>query len=155
MEGRREPAVILMADDDEDDFILVRDAFRENGLYGDLRFVEDGEELMDYLYRRGKYSDAELAPHPDLILLDLNMPRKDGRKALKEIKADPHLRTTPVVILTTSQEDEDILQSYETGASSFITKPVSFRGLLDLARTLGSYWLETVQLPPQKTERRN
>ena len=92
---------------------------------------------------------------PDLILLDLNMPRKDGRKALKEIKADPHLRTTPVVILTTSQEDEDILQSYETGASSFITKPVTFRGLLDLARTLGSYWLETVKLPPQKAERRN
>ena len=155
MERYREPAVILMADDDEDDFILVRDAFRENGLPGDIRFVEDGEELMDYLYRRGKYSNETLAPRPDLILLDLNMPKKDGRKALKEIKADPRLRRTPVVILTTSHEDEDILQSYDTGASSFITKPVSFKGLLDLAKTLGTYWLKTVKLPPHKTERRN
>jgi CheY-like chemotaxis protein len=141
-----------MADDDDDDCDLVKEAFIENRLLNDLRFVDDGEELMDYLHRRGKYANPELSPCPDLILLDLNMPRKDGRTALKEIKADPILRSIPVVILTTSQEEQDILQSYQTSASSYIVKPVTFRGLVDVIATLGSYWIDIVRLPPAITE---
>jgi arylsulfatase A-like enzyme len=104
-------------------------------------------ELMDYLKRRGKYADPALSPRPGLILLDLNMPRKDGREALAEIKADPDLQTIPVVVLTTSKADEDIYRSYSVGASSFITKPVSFEGLVDVIRTVGHYWFEIVELP--------
>ncbi len=142
-----EKITILMADDDRDDCLLVEEAFQENRLKNNLRFVEDGEALMDYLYRRGKYADAKAAPRPGLILLDLNMPRKDGREALKEIKADLGLRRIPVVVLTTSREKEDISQSYSVGANSFVTKPVSFEGLRELIRHLGKYWFEVVELP--------
>lgn len=141
------PIVILMADDDADDRMLTRDALDESRVLNDLRFVEDGEELMDYLTRRGKYSKAEDAPRPGLILLDLNMPKKDGREALKEIKSDPNLRRIPVVIMTTSKAEEDIFRSYDFGASSFITKPVTFDRLVELMRTLGEYWVEFVELP--------
>jgi CheY-like chemotaxis protein len=141
------PIVILMADDDADDRMLTRDALEESRVINELRFVEDGEELMEYLTRKGKYSDAEHSPRPGLILLDLNMPKKDGREALKEIKSDPNLRRIPVVIMTTSKAEEDIFRSYDFGASSFITKPVTFDRLVELMRTLGEYWIEFVELP--------
>src|SRR5690606_8182427 len=117
--------VILMADDDADDRMLTRDALEESRVLNDLRFVEDGEELMEYLTRKGKYSDPETSPKPGLILLDLNMPKKDGREALKEIKSDPELRRIPIVVMTTSKAEEDVFRSYDFGASSFITKPVT------------------------------
>jgi CheY-like chemotaxis protein len=112
--------------------------------------VENGEELLEYLYRRGKYSDPAVSPRPGLILLDLNMPKKDGRQALKEIKADPSLRSIPIVVLTTSKAEEDILRSYDLGVNSFIVKPVTFEGLVDIMKTLTKYWFEIVELPPQE-----
>lgn len=141
------PIVILMADDDADDRMLTRDALEESRVLNELRFVEDGEELMDYLRRNGKYANAAESPRPGLILLDLNMPKKDGREALKEIKSDPNFRRIPVVIMTTSKAEEDIFRSYDFGASSFITKPVTFDRLVELMRTLGEYWVEFVELP--------
>lgn len=141
------PIVILMADDDADDRMLTRDALEESRVLNELRFVEDGEELMEYLTRKGKYADAADSPRPGLILLDLNMPKKDGREALKEIKSDPNLRRIPVVVMTTSKAEEDIFRSYDFGASSFITKPVTFDRLVELMRTMGEYWVEFVELP--------
>jgi CheY-like chemotaxis protein len=136
-----------MADDDEDDCMLAREALVESRLANDLHIVRDGEELMDYLYRRGKYLDSSTSPRPGLILLDLNMPRKDGREALEEIKTDPHLRHIPIVVLTTSKAEEDIYRSYDLGANSFITKPVTFASLVEVMRTIGKYWFEIVELP--------
>jgi two-component system response regulator len=141
------PIVILMADDDADDRMLAKDALQESRVLNDLRFVEDGEELMDYLARRGKFANPEDSPRPGLILLDLNMPRKDGREALKEIKADPNLRRIPIVVMTTSKAEEDIYRSYDIGASSFITKPITFDRLVELMKALGAYWVEFVELP--------
>ena len=138
---------ILLADDDADDRLMAADALEESRLANDLRFVEDGEELMDYLNRRGKYAESDAAPRPGLILLDLNMPRKDGREALKEIKADPDLRTIPVVVLTTSQAEEDIYRTYDLGVNSFITKPVNFESLVSVMHALSKYWFEIVELP--------
>lgn len=143
------PVTILLADDDSDDRMLARDALAESRLANDLRFVQDGEELMDYLYRRNKYSNEE-APRPGLILLDLNMPRKDGREALREIKSDPNLRHIPIVVLTTSKAEEDIYRTYDLGVNSFITKPVTFDGLVSVMRGLGRYWFEIVELPPSE-----
>ena len=111
--------------------------------------MEDGEELLDYLHRRGKYSPPADTPRPGLILLDLNMPRMDGREALREIKGDASLRQIPVVVMTTSKAEEDILRSYDSGASSFISKPMSFEGLVELMKGLGRYWFEIVELPKQ------
>ncbi len=148
MISTHQPITILMAEDDPDDRLMTKEAFEENRLANDLRFVENGEELMDYLYRRGEFSDPDKSPYPGLILLDLNMPRKDGREALAEIKADATLRRIPIVVLTTSKAEEDILRSYDMGVSSFITKPITFEGLVDLMKTLGKYWLEFVALPP-------
>lgn len=142
------PIVILLADDDEEDRMLAADAMRESRVANDLRFVEDGEELLDYLYKRERYAAPNAAPTPGLILLDLNMPRKDGREALREIKADPDLRRIPVVVLTTSKAEEDIYRTYDLGANSFITKPVSFDGLVAVMRDIGRYWIEIVELPP-------
>jgi two-component system response regulator len=138
---------ILMADDDADDRKMAQEAFAESCLGNDLRFVEDGEELLDYLYRRGKYADPTTSPRPSILLLDLNMPRKDGREALQELKADPQFRALRVIILTTSKAEEDILQSYDLSATSYITKPVTFEGLLEVIRAMGRYWLEIVELP--------
>lgn len=138
---------ILIADDDEEDRMLIRDALLESRLKNGLQFVEDGEQLLDYLYNRGKFSDKEKYPKPGIILLDLNMPKKDGREALKEIKQDPRLKTIPVVILTTSKAEEDILKTYNLGVSSFITKPVSFEELVAVMKTLNRYWFEIVELP--------
>jgi len=138
---------ILMADDDEDDRVLVKSAFEESRLNGDIQFVRDGQELLDYLRRRGQYASLIDAPLPHLILLDLNMPRKDGREALKEIKADPVLRVIPIVVLTTSRTEEDVHRSYDLGVNSFIVKPVSFDVLVEVVKTLQKYWFEVVQLP--------
>ena len=139
--------VILMADDDADDRLLAKDALAECRVPAELHFVENGEELLDYLHRRNKYAEGVASPRPGLILLDLNMPRKDGREALREIKSNPELRKIPVVVLTTSQADTDIGQIYDLGANSFITKPVTFAGLLQVMQTLGKYWFEIVELP--------
>jgi CheY-like chemotaxis protein len=146
---KQQPITILMADDDEDDRMMTREALEEAKLANDIRFVVDGEELLDYLYRRGDYADPAKAPRPGLILLDLNMPRKDGREALREIKADPDLRQIPIVVLTTSKAEEDIYRSYDLGVNSFITKPVSFEGLVFVITTLAQYWFQIVQLPHQ------
>jgi CheY-like chemotaxis protein len=143
----KETITILMADDDPDDRFLAEDALKEARLRNEIHFVCDGEELMDYLCHRGKYSNPESAPRPGLILLDLNMPRKDGREALQEIKSDPSLRRIPVIILTTSKEEEDILRSYDFGACGYITKPVSFSGLIEVMKIIGRYWFEIVSLP--------
>jgi len=144
------PIVILMADDDSDDREMTADAFKAAQLANDLRFVEDGVQLMEYLQRKGKYSDPSKSPRPGLILLDLNMPKKDGREALADIKADPKLSEIPVVILTTSKEEEDIYRSYQLHANSYITKPVTFDGLVNIVKSFGKYWLEIVELPQRK-----
>jgi CheY-like chemotaxis protein len=138
---------ILMADDDPDDRQMTRDAFAVSRVANDLRFVNDGVELMDYLFRRNQFSDPAASPRPGLILLDLNMPKKDGREALREIKAEPHLRNIRIVVMTTSKADEDIVRSYQLGAESFVTKPITFAALVDVISTMGKYWLQIVELP--------
>jgi CheY-like chemotaxis protein len=145
----RKPIVILLADDDEEDRMLACDALAESRLSNDITCVTDGEDLMDYLHRRGNYAPPVEAPRPGLILLDLNMPKKDGREALREIKSDPELRQISVVVLTTSKAEEDIYSSYDSGASSFISKPVTFEGLVEVMKGLGRYWFEIVDLPRQ------
>ncbi|MBX9626777.1 MAG: response regulator [Gemmataceae bacterium] len=137
-----------MAEDDPDDRALTREAFAQSHLANDLRFVEDGEELLDYLHRRGKYAPPAVAPWPGIILLDLNMPRLDGREALRAIKTDPRLRPIRVVVMTTSKAEEDVVRSYDLQAASYITKPVTFDRLVDVVKALGRYWLEIVELPP-------
>jgi len=139
--------LILMAEDDADDRLLVQDAFAECGASDTVKFVADGEELVDYLLRRGKYEKASTSPRPDLILLDLNMPRKDGREALKEIRAHLELRRVPVVVFTTSRADTDIDKVYELGANSFVTKPAGFDQLVTTVTKLTGYWFGTVELP--------
>ncbi|MGD9155498.1 MAG: response regulator [Bacillota bacterium] len=139
--------IILIADDDPDDRLLIKEAFEESNWTKPLHFVEDGVELLDYLFRRGKYADLVEEPLPDLILLDLNMPRKNGIEALETIKSDPELKTIPIIVFTTSKAEEDILRSYNLGVNSFITKPVSFDLLVDLTRSLAKYWFEIVKLP--------
>jgi CheY-like chemotaxis protein len=147
MKEKSKPTVILMAEDDADDRLLVKDALAECASEADLRFVENGEELLDYLARCGKFATADGAPRPRLIILDLNMPRKDGREALREIKSNVALRSIPVVVLTTSGAETDIDSIYQLGANSFICKPVQFEQLVNLMRLLGQYWFKTVQLP--------
>ena len=144
------PITILMADDDADDRALTKEALEEGRLVNTIRFVEHGEELIEYLKRTGRYAPPADAPRPGLILLDLNMPRKDGRVVLKEIKSDPDLRTIPVVVLTTSKADEDVYRSYDLGVNSYIVKPVTFEALVDILQTLEKYWFEIVELPPEK-----
>ncbi len=141
---------ILLADDDVDDRLLTREALAENRLANDLREVRDGAELLDYLHRQGKYAEPGAAPRPGLILLDLNMPKMDGREALAAIKSDPELRAIPVVVLTTSQAEEDIFRTYELGVNSFISKPVTFTGLVAAMQAIGRYWFEIVDLPPAR-----
>lgn len=143
---------LLLADDDPDDRLLVKDALEEGRLGADLRSVEDGEELMDYLHRRGKYADPNDSPHPDLILLDLKMPRKSGHQALEEIKGNSKLRCIPIVILTTSKAEEDIVRAYDSGANSFIVKPTTFIALTEALKTLERYWFKLIALPPGRIE---
>ncbi len=147
MRGRQTTVKILLADDDEDDCMLAREALAESRLSSELYVVRDGEELMDYLYHRGRYVSLSSSPRPGLILLDLNMPKKDGREALKEIKNDAELRKIPVIVLTTSKAPEDIYRTYELGANSFIIKPMNFAALVEVMRTIGKYWFEIVELP--------
>ncbi|HEY2289901.1 MAG TPA: response regulator [Thermoanaerobaculia bacterium] len=144
-QGKR--ITILLAEDDADDRLLVKEALAEGRVLNDLRSVEDGEELLDYLRRRGRYADPEESPRPGLVLLDLNMPRKDGREALREIKGDPDLKRIPIVVMTTSKAEEDVLRSYDLGANSYITKPVTFERLVELMKVMGRYWFELVELP--------
>jgi CheY-like chemotaxis protein len=141
------PNIIIMAEDDADDRLLVKDALQECQWNADLRFVENGEELLDYLLRQGKYKKAEESPRPGLILLDLNMPKKDGREVLRDIRGHADLRRIPVVVLTTSKADIDIERTYELGANSYIAKPVQFDGLVNLMRMISQYWFKTVELP--------
>ena len=142
------PLTILLADDDEEDRDFTRDALQNAHLANDMRFVVDGQDLMDYLRRQGPYADPAVdAPRPGIILLDLNMPKKDGREALAEIKGDEDLRRIPVVVLTTSKDEEDVFRTYDLGVNSFITKPVTFTGLVDVLRTWQHYWFELVELP--------
>jgi CheY-like chemotaxis protein len=140
------PITILMADDDADDRELAREALAESRVLNDLHVVGDGAELLDFLRHQGRYEHQD-APRPDLILLDLNMPKLDGREALGVLKNDPTLRSIPVVILTTSRTEEDVARSYDLGANSFISKPVTFVGLIDVMRELGRYWVVIVELP--------
>ena len=147
MSPEKNTLIILMADDDEDDRLLTYEAMAESRVLNQLMFVEDGVELLEYLRGEGKYADRSQYPLPGLILLDLNMPKKDGREALAEIKSDKELRRIPIVILTTSKAEEDMLKGYDLGAASYITKPVTFEALVDLMRALGKYWVEIVELP--------
>jgi CheY-like chemotaxis protein len=147
MAHNKRPIIILIADDDAEDRMMLKEALEESRLKNEIHFVVNGEELLDYLKNKGSFADKEKYPTPRLILLDLNMPKKDGREALKEIKNDPHLRLIPVVVLTTSKAEEDILRTYDLGVSSFITKPVTFNALVDVMRTLSKYWFEIVELP--------
>lgn len=144
------PITILICDDDEDDRMLTQQALADAHVANALRFVENGEQLLDYLYQRGEFGgELGKAPRPGLILLDLNMPTMDGREALKVIKEDPAISDIPIVVLSTSSLDEDIIRSYQLGVNSFITKPVTFSGLVEAMNVLGRYWLEIVELPPQ------
>ncbi|HTK26652.1 MAG TPA: response regulator [Pyrinomonadaceae bacterium] len=138
-----------MADDDPEDGMLTKEAFEESRLRNRLEMVDDGEDLMDYLRSRGKYADGAKS-RPSLILLDLNMPRKDGREALKEIKDSPDLRRIPVVVLTTSKAEEDILGTYDLGVNSFIVKPVTFKAMVDVVKAISEYWFEIIELPPEE-----
>jgi CheY-like chemotaxis protein len=143
---------ILLADDDPDDRVLTQDAIREIDLNSELRFVENGEELISYLLRKEKFADPLCSPRPSLILLDLHMPKMDGREALKIIKSNPQLRCIPIIVLTTSRAEEDILRSYDLGVNSFISKPVSFEALVEIMRALSKYWFEIVSLPSGMTK---
>jgi CheY-like chemotaxis protein len=134
-----------MADDDDDDYLLTKKALKESKLLNTLIRVGDGEELLDYLNARGQYENT--AVRPGVVLLDLNMPRMDGREALKAIKSNPKLQNIPVVIFTTSKAEEDIYRSYQLGSNSFITKPVTFESLISVMKALGTYWFEIVELP--------
>lgn len=147
MKENKKPMQILMADDDEDDRRAVAKAWKTARAANPINFVNDGEQLMDYLHRRGQFSGLAVSTRPGLILLDLNMPKKDGREALKEIKADPELRQIPVIVLTTSEAEADVYRTYDLGANSFITKPVTFNSLVDLVQAIGKYWIEIVELP--------
>jgi len=145
------PITILVADDDADDRMLIEDAFDESCLQNPLHFVEDGEQLLQYLRREGPYEKHAGEAYPGVILLDLNMPKMCGRTALSKIKEDPELCRIPIIILTTSKAEEDILRTYGLGVSSFITKPVTFDRLVDVVKTIGAYWIEIVALPPECT----
>lgn len=144
-----ESIIILMADDDPEDRMLAQEALEEAHLTNILHFVENGEELLQYLRREGKFKKYDDAALPGLILLDLNMPKKDGREALQEIKKDDTFKSIPVVVLTTSQAEADIIKTYDLGVNSFITKPVTFDGLVEVMRALGNYWFNIVTLPPE------
>jgi CheY-like chemotaxis protein len=150
LERNKIPISILVCDDDEDDRMLTKRAIEAAHISNRVQFVEDGEQLLDYLYQRGEYGgETGKAPRPGLILLDLNMPKMDGREALKRIKEEKRFRDIPVIVLTTSSLDHDIARSYQLGVNSFITKPVTFSGLVTAMNVFGRYWLEIVELPPE------
>ncbi len=146
MKSSKRPITILIADDDPEDRMLAAEALKESRLANDIRFVEDGEELIDYLLFRGRFTNPDDAPRPGVILLDLNMPRKDGREALREIKENQELRRIPIIVLTTSKAEIDIYRSYDLGVNSFIVKPVTFDSLVEVMQVLGKYWFEIVEI---------
>lgn len=146
------PAVILLIDDDEADQIATKRSLKAGKIRNELYFANNGEEALDYLYRRGKFEDPASSPWPDIILLDLNMPRMDGREVLTEIEKDEKLRTIPVIVLTTSDQEEDILKSYQLGCRSYITKPVGATNFAKVINELEHYWFQVVVLPPKTSE---
>jgi len=146
MNDQHRKITILFAEDDSNECILVQKAFQEIDTAYDIFFVSDGIELLQYLNKQGRYLAPASAPRPDLILLDLNMPRMDGREALAQIKADPGLRSIPVVVLTNSNTQEDILRTYDLGGAGFIIKPLTFEGMLEVVKVLNEYWFEVVEL---------
>ena len=150
--NKTQPISILIADDDADDRMLIEDAFEESRLSNPLAFVEDGEQLLAYLRKEPPFEHLAGAPMPGLIILDLNMPKMDGRTALSHLKADPELQRIPVIVLTTSQAEEDILKTYGLGVSSFISKPVTFDGLVEVVKVIGQYWIQIVALPPSELD---
>ena len=140
--------VVIIAEDDPDDRLLIRDAIKDASQQPlEIIFVQDGAEMLDYLYHRGKYREMKNTPHPELVLLDLNMPKIGGMEVLEEIKRDPALRTIPVVVLTTSHEPAHISRSYELGGNGFVTKPDSYHELVELMQNIQKYWFRTVELP--------
>lgn len=147
-------ARLLLADDDPDDRLMAREALEECRVNNTLDTVEDGEELLEYLRGEGRYAENP-PPTPDIILLDLNMPRMDGREALERLKSDPKLRRIPVIVLTTSQAESDIVATYDLGVNSFITKPVTFDALVETMKTLGEYWIQIVKLPSDEVRNRH
>ena len=140
------PIEVLLVEDDPGDVLMTREAFADNKVRNRLNVVSDGEEALAYLRRDPPYTDAV---RPDLILLDLNLPRRDGREVLAEIKGDPALHQIPVVVLTTSQSDEDILRSYELHANAYVTKPVDFDRFIEVVRQIDDFFLTVVKLPPR------
>jgi CheY-like chemotaxis protein len=145
---------ILMADDDGEDCVLVGDALHETGCSCRIQFVHNGEELFDYLRREGEYAEGCNAPRPDLILLDLKMPRKDGRETLRDLKADPQWSTIPVIVLTTSTAHDDVDFCYHAGVNSYITKPASFRRWVEILQAITTYWFDVTMLPPRENHGR-
>ena len=141
-------ASVLLVEDDPGDQALTRRALQKGRIKIDLTVVDDGEKALDYLLRRGAYADPELSPRPDLVLLDLNLPRLDGRQVLEAIRSDPDVRRIPVVALTTSKQEEDIVRTYDLGVNSYITKPVDIDQFVEMLRHLGNYWFQVVVLPP-------
>lgn len=137
---------ILLVEDSPADVLLTREAFAQNKLVNDIHVAEDGIQAMDFLYRRGEYASA---PRPDLILLDLNLPRKNGREVLAEIKGDPDLRSIPIVILTTSSAEEDILKAYNLNANCYVVKPVGFDNFMQAMQSIRHFWFSIVTLPPE------
>ena len=135
---------VLLVEDDPGDVLLTKEAFADNKVHNNLNVVNDGEEAVAYLRREGPYGDAR---RPDLVLLDLNLPRKDGREVLREIKADPELRAIPIVVLTTSEADEDILQTYDLHANAYVTKPVDFDQFIKIVRQIDDFFVSVVKLP--------
>ncbi|MDR6195689.1 response regulator [Siphonobacter sp. SORGH_AS_0500] len=140
--------VLLMAEDDSDDRDLFREALEQYYQVNDIRFVSDGQECCDYLKRKGRYENPEDSPRPGFILLDLNMPRKNGKEVLKELKNDPDLKKIPVVVLTTSHAPKDIQDTYDMGTNSYLVKPSSYTETLSMVEHLGKFWFNTVKLPP-------
>jgi len=144
---RENRITILLAEDDHDDRYLIGEALDESGFENQLFIVSNGEELLDYLKNQGNFAEKEKYPRPGVILLDLNMPLMDGREALAEIKRDPDLKRIPIIVLTTSQADEDINETYGLGITGFITKPMTFGELVEIMKSVGNYWFESVTLP--------
>ena len=143
-------AVILMAEDNPAEQRLAERALGRGIIQCDLRMVSDGEETLDYLYRRGQYEDVSTSPRPDLLLLDLNMPKLDGRQVLEKMKQDSDLKQIPVVVLTTSKAEQDIARSYELGCNSYMNKPVEVDTFVSVLKSLQEYWFKLVVLPPNK-----
>ena len=140
-------AIVLLVEDDPGDQELTRRALSEDVIKTDLHIVNNGAEAMDYLTHQGKYTDPQASPMPDLILLDLNMPKMDGRQVLQKLSDDPDLKAIPVVVLTTSSQEEEVVRSYKLGCNSFITKPVQLEKFIKIIRELESYWFTLVALP--------